>query len=194
MLVDLPKKVKEKLKILDSDESYVKNWQHVAEELFSDLQPDERRFIINQLSSIKYGKTSPGKAFLDSLQRRCPKMKVKEIKKICKDERRIDIVCFLEQFKEDELLCEIEHGKLIGLANLLDKREFWENLADEFSYDYKEKDQIKKGEKSLQNTSCTIGLLEVLKEKKPDMTVSCFMGVCRELEIWNVVKELEKFQ
>lgn len=192
MLGELPKKAKEKLKVLDNESPHLKCWRHVAEELFN--KSGERLSIIEKLNGIKYGKTSPGKAFLDTLQTTNPEMSAKEIKEICTKERRNDIVLFLEQFEEVELLSRIDDVKLNELATKLDKGEFWEHLADEFDFDHKTKDQIGKGEKSVQNTSCTIGLLQVLKEKKPEMTVSDLVDVCNKLEIMNVVKDLKEYQ
>ena len=94
---------------------------------------------MEDLSNCRYGGLLPGSKFLEVLKTSHPEIKIKTIKDICIEENRNDIVLILKPWNDNDYLWESfsEYVALSELASKLEIRDFWEILADEFSFDDK---------------------------------------------------------
>ena len=179
--------------MLDRNATGLKNWQHVAEKIFEDLEPKERNELIKEIDDSKYGGILMGERFLSVLQTSHPEVKIKKIKDRCSDESRNDVVIFFKSWDESACLWDVLlRDTRKQLASKLDLQDLWELLADDFEFSNERKDQIRTGTPSKDN-SCTAALLRALKTQKPKTTVSELAEICSKLKMNDVANALNEF-
>ena len=173
----------------------------MIDEIFADMQ--DKNEIKDSIEILRLRGGGAGGQFLVELYKQKPNLKVGALRGFCEAKNKNEIAGILKKYNDEDEICRvILEDDLTKFKVKLNKDDFWEIIAEsKIGFDNGEinREELYSIIQRIHLTdsgnvqSCTESFLEVLNQKKPNLTIHQLAEHCRTIGMNDAAKKLGKF-